>query len=156
MPKEREPSKAKKGRKARKTAAPGQEVRSAADIAAERAAAAQQEAVGQEAAPSAEQPEAEEAPSGEPGAEAAPEITVAAVLKGTVELLAVQAWQHMGIQVSPQTGRLGQDLPQARLAIDAASAILEKLQPHLVDNERREYEGLLTNLRINYVQRSNE
>lgn len=175
MPRERGSGKPKKkARKAKKPAAPDEEVRSAADVASERAAAMAEQAaaeepepVGEAEAATPEKPaeeaveeaapdeEGAEAPP-EPGAAEVPEITVAALLRGTVELLAVQAWQHLGIQVSPQTGELRKDVPQARLAIDAASAILEKLQPHLTEDERQQFEALLANLRINYVQRSDE
>ncbi|MFQ6131523.1 MAG: DUF1844 domain-containing protein [Armatimonadota bacterium] len=162
MPKERKAGKAKK--KAKKA----EEVRTAADIAAERAASVEQEAAAAEATPTAEEeakpsareteagPEAEAPPEEEPTGEAVPEVTVAALLKGTVELLAVQAWQHMGLQVSPQTGELHKDLPQAQLAIDAAAAIVEKLQADLSEEERKQFEGLLANLRLNYVQRGND
>ncbi len=149
------------------------EVRTAAEIAADRAArmtasddtaASAEETAAAEAAPADEageptteaQPEeaAAEGEAAEPEAGAETPITTAVLLRGTLDLLGLQAWQELGLQVAPRTGQLHTDLEQARLAIDAYAAILEKLQPHLTPDERQQCDTILANLRLNYVQRS--
>jgi hypothetical protein len=44
------------------------------------------------------------------------------------------------------------NLDDARLAIDAVAALLEHLRSRLPDTEQREFETLLTNLRLNFVE----
>jgi hypothetical protein len=44
------------------------------------------------------------------------------------------------------------NLDDARLAIDAAAALIQHLRPRVPDTEQREFETLLTNLRLNFVE----
>jgi len=46
------------------------------------------------------------------------------------------------------------DLQEARLAIDAANALLEAVGRALSSDERHAIEGLLTQLQVEYVKRS--
>ena len=46
------------------------------------------------------------------------------------------------------------DLPMAQIAIDTVAFIVEKLGDELEESEKREMDSLLTNLRINFAQRS--
>lgn len=75
------------------------------------------------------------------------------LLRWCVSLLATSAWQAMGLIPDPATNRVESDLDDARLAIDAAAGLLEHLRPRLTAPERREYENLLANLRLNYIER---
>jgi hypothetical protein len=104
----------------------------------------------------------EEAPAEEPTApdaepEAAPEgmgqIDVYGVLRFAASLLMQTAWMDLGIQASPGA-ETRTNLPHAKVAIDALSDIVARLQPDLDPAEKHEMEGVLANLRINYVQRS--
>jgi len=74
------------------------------------------------------------------------------LLRWCVSLLATSAWQAMGLIPDPATNRVESDLDDARLAIDAAAGLLEHLRPRLTEAERREFENLLANLRLNYVE----
>ncbi|MFQ6096754.1 MAG: DUF1844 domain-containing protein [Armatimonadota bacterium] len=138
------------------------EIRTAAEIAEERARQRAAEAAASEEAAAAE-PAAEEAePESEPGQEKGPEetaqapqvVTVQDLVKGTIELLSAQAWQRLGLMVDPQTKQIEKDVEQARLAIDCVEALLKQLDAHLSDDERRTFEGVLTNLKVNFVRQS--
>jgi hypothetical protein len=74
------------------------------------------------------------------------------LLRWCVSLLATSAWQAMGLIPDPATNRVESDLDDARLAIDAAAGLLELLRPRLTESECREFENLLANLRLNYVE----
>ena len=67
-------------------------------------------------------------------------------------LLATSAWQAMGLIPDPATHRVERSLDDARLAIDAAAALLQVLRPRLSEPEQREFDTLLTNLRLNFVE----
>lgn len=108
----------------------------------------------------AEDQEREESkPEGATTTEAKPEPemklpTVPELVRLRIAELSELAWIHMGLVANPFTHLVVKDLPQARLAIDCAAALVEQLQPHLDDREKRELQTLLANLRINYVQQS--
>lgn len=98
-------------------------------------------------------------PKGAASAEAKPEQemklpTVPELVRLRIVELSELAWIHMGLVANPLTQLVVKDLPQARLAIDCAAALVEQLQPHLDDREKRELRTLLANLRINYVEQS--
>ena len=46
------------------------------------------------------------------------------------------------------------EIKQVKLAIDSIDALFIKLRSELEDGERRDIEGLLTNLRLNFVEKS--
>ena len=114
-------------------------------------------------APPAEQPPAEVAAADQPAPDAATEqgasaeaaagnIGVYGILRFTVSLLSQQAWISLGLQAPP--GQETQtNLPEARVCIDTLSFVVEKLQPDLDEAEKKELQGLLANLRANYVTR---
>jgi hypothetical protein len=60
----------------------------------------------------------------------------------------------MGLQPDPFTKKIHKDFAQARIAIDATEALIEKLKPHLQGQEARDYQTLLTDLRLNFVKQS--
>lgn len=61
------------------------------------------------------------------------------------------AMQHMGKIKNPVTDKIEQDLEQAQIAIDMLAMIEEKTKGNLSDDEKRLIDGVLQNLRINYV-----
>ena len=123
--------------------APGEKrVRTAAEIAAERAARV------------AEQTAEEATPEEEPPEELPPPLSVSDLLRCFCGVLLEQAWQKLGLRVDPATGETAEDLGEARLAIDALAALVEKLDGLWMEQEREFFKGELANLRLNYVQRS--
>ncbi len=85
------------------------------------------------------------------GALAAPELLV-----WVLSLLAVKAWEGMGLVPNPATNKIQKNLDDARIAIDAYGAILDVVRARLENGPRRETETLLTTLRLNFVEKSGE
>lgn len=74
------------------------------------------------------------------------------LLRWCVSLLATSAWQALGLIPDPATNKVERNLDDARLAIDATASLVEHLRPRLQDAERREFDNLLANLRLNFVE----
>jgi hypothetical protein len=108
------------------------------------------------------QPEAEEAaPFGEPGTEGGPEAALAkpdiyAILQVFLRELERLAWWNLGLDTNPFTGAVERDIEQARVTIDAVSALADLLLPHLEGQQARELRTLVTNLRLNYVKQAEQ
>jgi len=120
----------------------------------------EQETPSQAKEPEREAEQESRAPSADAGAQAAEEqlrpLDVYAVLRISIAQLAGAAWQMMGLQADPFTSKIRKDIGQARIAIDAAGALIDKLLPHVKDQEARDYQNLLTDLRLNFVKQSGE
>jgi hypothetical protein len=69
-------------------------------------------------------------------------------------LLAAKAWEGMGLVPNPGSGKVAKDLDGARLAIDAYAAVFVLVREGIDASPRREMETLLTNLRLNFVEKS--
>ena len=114
----------------------------------------------QEAAGSAAEPgpadEAREQQAAEGATEERRPLDVYAVLRVSIMQLSGVAWQMMGLQADPFTNKMGKDTEQARVAIDATAALVEKLLPHIEGQEAKDYQSLLTDLRLNFVTQSGE
>lgn len=83
-------------------------------------------------------------------------IDVYAALRLSVAQLTGVAWQMMGLQPDPFTNEVHKDMAQARIAIDAVAALVEQLKPHIQGQEARDYQNLLTDLRMNFVSHSGD
>ena len=102
-----------------------------------------------------ERPQRDEPPAADEGAAQVP-LHAPDLARWCVTLLATSAWQAMGLIPDPATHRVERNLDDARLAIDAAAALLQTLRPRLSDAEQREFDTLLTNLRLNFVEQQNK
>ena len=69
-----------------------------------------------------------------------------------VGLVAEKAWQTMGLRTKPGTDKIETDFGQAQVAIDTVGFLAEKLQTRLPDEEKQRLEGLLADLKLNYVR----
>lgn len=69
-------------------------------------------------------------------------------------LLGSAAWRWMGVVVNPATGRAETDLAQARLAIDTFEFVASRLLPLMDERGQRDLRAALSDLRMNYVERS--
>jgi hypothetical protein len=65
--------------------------------------------------------------------------------------LASSALIHLGHTAHPETGQQGQDLLLARQTLDLLTVLREKTRGNLTPDEERLFEGLLTDLRLRYV-----
>lgn len=114
-----------------------------------------------ESAPGAGEP-------GQPGAEAAPDagggsgpqaVPLAALpasdlLMSFMSLLAMKAWEGMGLVPNALSNKTEKNMDDARIAIDAYAAVFEVVRSRVEEQPRREMENLLTTLRLNFVDKS--
>jgi len=90
------------------------------------------------------------------GTEQTVPLDVYTILRLSIAQLESMAWQMMGLRPDPFTSQVRKDIAQARLAIDAAAALVDQLAPHVQKTETREYQTALTNLRLNFVSHSGD
>jgi len=103
-----------------------------------------------------DQTPAEAPPEEEPG-EPGPELPLPSVhdlLQFMVGMLAEQAWLRMGIRLAPGQREVEKDLAQAKIAIDTIVYIVDRIHPHVGDEERKALRGLVSDLQINFVRQS--
>ncbi|MBS1723212.1 MAG: DUF1844 domain-containing protein [Armatimonadetes bacterium] len=81
-------------------------------------------------------------------------VDVYEVLSVMVEQLSAIAWQKMGLQADFITGKTEQDLPQCKAAVDATAALVQIMEPKLDEEDRRQVQNLVRDLRINFVERA--
>ncbi len=103
-------------------------------------------------------PEQEETAE-EPGDEETPAMSLADlevydVLRFSLGLFVQQAWIHLGIQKAPGAEDVKTDLEQAKVAIETIRALAAQLEGHVEEGEQREMQAIISNLQINFVQRS--
>jgi hypothetical protein len=84
-----------------------------------------------------------------------PEMSVAGIIAMSVGLLSEIAWVKMGLVPNPMSGRIERDLGEAKRAIDAVSDLAKHVEALANDADRREFQVMLSNLRLNFVQQSN-
>ncbi len=83
-------------------------------------------------------------------------LNVYDVVSIMLEQMASIAWQKMGLQPDPITGKLAPDLVQAKVAVDAASSLGSLLSTELDPEDQRRIKNLLSDLKVNFVQRSQD
>lgn len=71
-------------------------------------------------------------------------------------LLSAKAWQYLGLVVHTETGEILVDLEEARKFIDLYSVILKEIRKDLEGDELREIEARLSQLQLNFVEKSKE
>jgi hypothetical protein len=70
-----------------------------------------------------------------------------------LDQMAGVAWQKLGLQPDMVTGKIEPNLDQARVAIDVVSFLSNKLEPQLDEDDRRQIQSLVRDLKINFVQK---
>ena len=66
------------------------------------------------------------------------------------------AMMALGKLKNPSTDKIERNLEQAKISIDILELIKEKTKNNLTDSQKRMLEGLLTDLRLNFVDESNK
>jgi len=69
-----------------------------------------------------------------------------------VGIVAEKAWQTLGLRTKPGTDKVETDFDQARVAIDTVGFFAEKLRLRMSEDEKRRLEGLVADLKLNYVR----
>lgn len=82
-------------------------------------------------------------------------ISVYDALAALIDQLASVAWAKLGLQPDPITGVMHKDLTEAKVAIDAVADLSQHLEPQLDDEDKRQIQNLLRDLRANFVNQSN-
>ena len=117
-------------------------------------AAPEQEAPEEAAAPAEETaPPAEEA-AGEEEAAEFPQPSIYELMQFMVGMLAEQTWAHLGLRIAPGQKEPQKDLTQAKVAIDTIVFMIDKLHPHIGEEERKALRALVGDLQINFVRQS--
>lgn len=81
-------------------------------------------------------------------------LNVYTVLAVMLEQISSVAWQKLGLQHDPVTGTLDKDLAQARVAIDVAESVAKALESQLDDEDCRQVQNLVRDLKVNFVEQS--
>ncbi|MBL8059640.1 MAG: DUF1844 domain-containing protein [Chthonomonas sp.] len=81
-------------------------------------------------------------------------LNVHGFLAVMTDQLAAIAWQKMGLQADPMTGKVERDLAQARVAIDVAESVAKTLESELDEEDKRQMRNLIRDLKVNYVEQS--
>ena len=79
--------------------------------------------------------------------------TIYDILGIVLDQLGGVAWQKLGLQPDMVTGKIEADLVQARVAIDVVTYISTVLEPQLDDDDKKQVQNLVRDLKINYVQK---
>ena len=83
-------------------------------------------------------------------------LKVDTMLKVFTGELILKAWAWLGIISHPESEEVKTDLQQAKLAIDSLEKLLELKKDFLNEDEIKEIELSLSNLKLNYVSKVNE
>lgn len=74
----------------------------------------------------------------------------------SLDVWAAIAWSKLGLSPDLMNGTIGQDLAQAKAAIDIATHFASIIENRLEPDDRRKIQGLVRDLQINFVQKSKE
>ena len=66
------------------------------------------------------------------------------------------AWSKMGLMPDIMSGTTEADLAQAKVAINVAAFLAQTVEAHLDEEDRRRVQGIVRDLKLNYVQKSRE
>ena len=73
-----------------------------------------------------------------------------------ISMLTGKAWEHLGLMMNPDTKEIKKDLKKAKIAIDSISLLYDQIKDELIKEDIKRIEDLLTNLRLNYVEKLKE
>ena len=76
------------------------------------------------------------------------------LLRLFVNILGEKAWQNMGLRMRSGTDEVEKDMLRAKIAIDTIQFIVNTLEPHFQEDEKKIFRNLLADLQINFVKQS--
>ena len=83
-------------------------------------------------------------------------IDVYQMIAYMVDQMASLAWVKLGLQPDWATGKIEPDLAQAKIAIDITTHLSTFFEPSLDEPDKQRIHSLIRDLRLNYVQKSQE
>lgn len=108
----------------------------------------------EEQEPVAEEPKPEEQPEPETEEQEVAGGDVYSLIQWVILMLTESAWQWMGLHKNPVTNKTEQDMAQVKMAIDSVVFLIDQVSPHVSEEQRRAYRSLISDLRINFVEKS--
>lgn len=76
------------------------------------------------------------------------------LLRLFINILGAKAWQNMGLRVKPGMDEVEKDMGRAKIAIDSIAFLIDRLEPHIQEDERSSLRNLLADLQINFARQS--
>lgn len=73
-----------------------------------------------------------------------------------ISMLGGKAWEHLGLMMNPDTKETKKDLKKAKIAIDTISFLYDKIKNELMQEDVKRIENLMSNLKMNYVEKLKE
>lgn len=73
-----------------------------------------------------------------------------------MDQIAAIAWQKLGLQHDMVSGKIDPDLNQAKVAIDLVAHLVTVVNEQLSEDDRRQAQVLVRDLRMNYVEKVRE
>lgn len=83
-------------------------------------------------------------------------VDVYSVIMTMVDTMAAIAWSKLGLQPDLATGKIEQDMEQAKVAIDLTTHLASFIEPQLDEEDKRRIHGLVRDLRMNFVEKSKD
>lgn len=81
------------------------------------------------------------------------DVNVFDLLRAMIPLFVQEAWVALGLQARPGASDVAMDLRCARVAIDTTQMLIDKLGDEASPEERREFDQVMTTLRVNFMRR---
>ncbi len=79
-------------------------------------------------------------------------VPIKDILIMTILSLEGKAWSYLGLIAHPETKKQKKDLNEAKLAIDSIESLFKLMEPILTNEEKKDIQVRLTNLRLNFVK----
>ncbi|MGB9720451.1 MAG: DUF1844 domain-containing protein [bacterium] len=79
-------------------------------------------------------------------------VPIKDILMMTILSLETKAWSYLGLIAHPETKKQKKDLNEAKLAIDSIEVLFKLMESILTNEEKRDIQVRLTNLRLNFVK----
>jgi len=79
-------------------------------------------------------------------------VSIKDILLMTILSLEGKAWAYLGLISHPETQKPKKDLNEAKLAIDSIDMLFKLMAPLLNNDEKKDIQNRLTNLRLNFVK----
>lgn len=73
-----------------------------------------------------------------------------------MQQMAHVSWAKLGLQRDTISGKLEQNLPEAKVAIDVVVYLAGVLETQVDESDRRQLQAMVRDLRMNYVSKSSE
>ena len=70
-----------------------------------------------------------------------------------IGILNGKAWEYLGLMMNPETKEVNQDLEKAKITIDSIDFLFKKIQKEMTEEDRKQMDNLIANLKMNYVEK---